>query len=107
MDKIDIQFDKNLDYIIELKGELVHARDLMSSGDDSLKWAGANYVLNSYINKYSNLSENAKNHLNENINDLEKMAVKIVVEQGYSDIINQELLKKYGYSKISGDKFGE
>jgi len=96
--KIDIQFDKALDYIIELKGELVEARELMYSDDKLEKYRGANLLLCSYINKYNHLSENAKRHLNVDINDLEKMAVETLVEQGYSRIVKDDLLKKYGYS---------
>lgn len=95
--KIDIQFDKDLDYIIALKGELVEAKILMQSGEDKLdKYRGANLLLCSYVNKYNNLSENAKKHLNVNMNDLEEMAVNVLVNQGHSDIVDKDLLKKYG-----------
>jgi hypothetical protein len=97
-DKVDVQFDKNLDYILELKGELVQARELMKSGNRLSQYTGANCILCSYLAKYDNLSENAKRHLNENINDLEEMAVKTLVDQGYSNIVKENLLKKYGYS---------
>ena len=98
MEKIDIQFDKNLDYILELKGELVQVGGLMRSKEELDAYRGANLLLFSYLTKYNNLSENAKRHLHENINDLEKMAVSILVNQGHSDIVQEELLKKYGYS---------
>ncbi len=96
MEKIDVQFDKNLDYIIELKGELVQARELMKSDNKLNQYTGANVVLCSYLTKYENLSENAKRHLNENINELEKLAVNVLVNQGHSKIVKVDLLKKYG-----------
>ena len=104
MEKIDIPFEKNLDYILELKGELTSSRILMDSNDAMDQYMGANLILCSYINKYNNLSENAKMHLRENINELEKKAVKVLVEQGHSKIVEKELLKKYGYSSASVDK---
>lgn len=98
--KIDIKFDKDLDYIIELKGELVSSRKLMDSKDSLDQYTGANLILCAYINKYNNLSENAKIHLNENINQLEKKAVEVLVELGQSKLVDKNLLKKYGYFTI-------
>jgi hypothetical protein len=103
--KIDVQFDKDLDYIIELKGELAEAKILMQSGEDKLdKYRGAGYILENYRHKYKNLSENAKKHLNVNMNDLEEMAVNILVNQGHSDIVEKDLLKKYGLYCGEGKK---
>jgi hypothetical protein len=53
-------------------------------------------MLRSYLNKYENLSENSKKHLNVDINDLEKLAVNVLFNQGHSDIIGMDLLRKYG-----------
>lgn len=105
MEEIDIAFDKNLDYIIELKGELVNSKQLMNSDNSLKQYRGANLILCSYLSKYNNLSDNAKKHINENINELEKMAVKILVDQGHSNIINEDLLKKYRYSSSTIKKF--
>ncbi|MFH1503492.1 MAG: hypothetical protein ABIE36_02455 [Candidatus Diapherotrites archaeon] len=96
MEKIDVQFDKNLDYIIELKGELVQARELMKSDNKLNQCTGANAVLCSYLPKYENLSENAKRHLDEDTNELEKLAVNVLVNQGHSKFVKVDLLKKYG-----------
>jgi len=96
MGKVDAQFDKDSNYIIELKGELVQAKRLMNSEDSLDEYTGANLILCSYINKYDNLSKNAKKHLNMDMNELEKMAVNILVNQGHSKLVKVDLLKKYG-----------
>ena len=96
--KIDVQFDSDLDYIIALKGELVEAKTLMIYGDKLSKYRGACYILESHLSKYNNnLSENAKKHLDVDINELERKAVEVLVEQGHSDIVKKDLLKKYKY----------
>lgn len=99
VDKIDIKFDKDLDYIIELKGELVEAKTLMENGSYPLdKYRGATHLLDSYLAKYNNLSANAKNHLKVNINELEARAIKILFEQGHLKMVKEDLAKKHGYA---------
>jgi hypothetical protein len=62
------------------------------------KYRGATTFLTSLFNKYDNLSENAKKHLNVNISELEKLAVDTLVKEGYEDTLNKETLEKFGYS---------
>jgi hypothetical protein len=77
----------------------------MQYGENNLtKYRGANLLLCSYKHKYNNLSENAKKHLKVDMGELEKLAVNVLVDQGYSDIVNQDLLKKYRSSKDSVQK---
>jgi uncharacterized membrane protein len=103
--KIDIQFDNDLDYIIELKGELVEAKTLMKNAMKTLdQYRGANLVLCSYLTKYDNLSENAKKHLNVDMNELEKLAIETLIAQGHTDILNRDLLKKHGYKLVDREK---
>jgi len=94
--KIDVQSDKDLDYIIEFERKLVNSKKLMHSDNELDEYTGANLILCSYINKYNNLSENAKKHLNVDMNELEKLAVNILVNQGHSKLVKVDLLKKYG-----------
>jgi len=100
--KIKYQFNKTeLASLSKLKDEIIQARKFMSSDDPLDEYTGANYLLYSSLSKYNQLNNKARKFLNINItcidiNDLEKLAVNILVNQGHSKLVKVDLLKKYG-----------
>jgi hypothetical protein len=102
--KIDNPLDSN-PYILLLKGGLAHAKEWMSSGDEMQKCTGAELVLNYYTERYNVLNDDAKKYVGINANELEKMAVDILVEQGHSKLVKDSLLKKYEYSPSTTKKY--
>ncbi|MGY4884863.1 MAG: hypothetical protein ACP5NZ_04770 [Nanobdellota archaeon] len=102
-----------------IEGGISHAKLWLYSGTESEKRYGAEVLLNYWIERYNVLSdeekknisfnvfEDNKNAISVNINDLEKKAVEVLVKQGHSNVVDESLLKKYGYSPTSGDYFGE
>ena len=75
--------------------ELIETRKLIDSGDNLGKYRGANILLGSTINKYNSLDKKVRELFYIDVDNLEKKAVEILVNQGYSKIVPEKLLKKY------------
>lgn len=100
--QVNIKPDKKYS-LAELQTKFIIAETAMrypKQGKTSqiFQYKAADDVLNNYLPEYEKLSENEKKNLNVNTNELERIAVKTLVEQGHSDIISKERLKKFGYS---------
>lgn len=102
--KINTQFNKGLTHFKELKTDLVEAKRLMNSEDKMDKYTGASLLLSKYIQDYDTLTDYSKEHLNVDMNELEKLAVNILVNQGRSGLVKIDLLKKYGLYCGEGKK---
>jgi folate-dependent phosphoribosylglycinamide formyltransferase PurN len=104
MKKTYVFTERELASLLNMHAELVESRQLMYSDEVLDRYRGANTILNSAIHKYKNFDEEHKKQLNIDVNELERKAVKILVDDGYPQIVSKELLEKYGYAVAEKEK---
>lgn len=104
MEKAFFLTERELASLLEIKGELVQAKELMYYGDQLSQYRGANYLLCSFLAKYNLLDKKSKDSLHIDVNNLERKAVEILVNQGHNKLVENELLKKYGYAISEKEK---